>query len=285
MIRSITFPQYEPHVKRHEYATHYMFIRKYAELNGIKVSMSGRTKEIYCGSSTFFSLLIDGRQAIIDYSDHEQISGGITELPYFKFHYNRRTHGHLPNVFPVGPMLDIPRMDDYKMFFDLCNERIYSCSSDTIINCQRAYLGAKERRGYVQQLLRTHYGADADTVFTAGQQAFWNKHRSCLVAVCVPGARNDMLDRGQYEQTALGVCVIAPPVNTHLPFDMRLMPGKHYIQCRSDYSDLLEAIEWCRSNRDECRKIGSNARKLFMDNCLPHRYWEWIEQCLDQLDA
>lgn len=283
MIRAITFPQYEPHVKKHEYTTHYMFIRKYAELNGIEVNVTGKSKKVYCGSSTFFSMLIDDRQVIVDYSDHEPLSGGVTELPYFKFHYNRRTHGHLPNVFPIGPMLDIPKIKDYESFFRLCEERIYSCNTDMIISCQRAYLGAKQRRNHVQQLLKQKYDANADIAFRPGQPAFWSKHRDCLVAVCVPGARNDMMDRGHYEQTALGVCVIAPPISTHLPFDVRLMPGKHYVQCRPDYSDLIEQIEWCRENRSGCRKIGENARKLFTDNCVPARYWEWIGHCLDRI--
>lgn len=283
MISEILFPEYERHVKLHEYATHYMFVRKYAELAGIEVKISGRTDKIYCGQGTYFSVLIDDRQVLFDYSDHEPMSCSLNEAPCFKFHYNLAVHRDMAFVFPVGPMLDIVDIPMYEKFFALCDERVYSCNSDTIINCQRAWLGAKERRKRVQKMLKEKYGRLADTSFTSGQEMFWNKHRNCLLAVCVPGARNNMLDRGHYEQTALGICVVAPPIDTHLPFNRQLVAGEHFLECKPDYSDLLEIIEWTKDNRDACRIIGENAYMLFRDHCRPKNYWSWVDQCLHKI--
>ena len=283
MISEIIFPDHESHVKLHEYATHYMFVIKYAELAGIEVKKARRTDTVYCGTGTYFSMLIDGRQVIVDYSDHEPLAFPCHGLPCFKFHYNAKVHGDIPSMFPIGPMLDIAEISMYEKFFRLCDEKIYECNSDVILNCQRAWLGAKERRRHVQQLLLQKYGYNADVTFSRGQEQFWDKHRNCLVAVCVPGARNNMLDRGHYEQMALGVCVIAPPVDTHLPFNKRLIPGEHYLQCKPDYSDLLEMIEWCKSNRESCRVIGENVYALFKEHCRPKGYWSWIDQCLHKI--
>lgn len=279
MIYSIVMPAYESHVKKHEYSWHYGFIRKYAELNSIDVHIAPRNERVYCGNGTYFSMIVNEEQVIIDYSDHELLSFQ-TDLPCFKYHYSEAMHSGMPNVFPTGPMLDIPSLDRYRAFFELCTKGIYTCNGDTILNCQRAYLGARERRNKVQRMLVSAFGNDADIKVTRDQWLFWNKHSSCLAAVCVPGARNNMIDRGHYEQTALGVCVIAPPVSTTLPFGKRLEPGYHFLECMPDYSDLIEKIRWCRSNRDECRRIGSNARELFRSCCMPDKYWQWINDCL-----
>ena len=112
-----------------------------------------------------------------------------------------------------------------------------------------------------------------DTSFVPGKQVeFWNKHKNCLVAISVPGARNNMLDRGHYEQLALGVCVISPKINTLLPYRMELIPKTHYLNCADDYSDLVELINWCQRNRESCRAIGNQARQLFMNYCMPEKY-------------
>jgi hypothetical protein len=92
-----------------------------------------------------------------------------------------------------------------------------------------------------------------------------------------------MIDRGHYEQMALGVCVIAPPISTRLPYNKMLVPGEHFLQCKPDYSDLVEIIEWCRDNRSECRDIGENVYLLFKEHCRPKGYWSWIDHCLYKL--
>lgn len=45
-------------------------------------------------------------------------------------------------------------------------------------------------------------------------------------------------------------------------FDM-LVPGTHYIPINADLSNLLEKIQWCRDNDEECRQIAINARQFY----------------------
>ena len=281
MIKTLIFPERDSRVKANEYAHHYLFIKKYAELAGINVLISKHTEHVFCTDKTWFSVLIDGQQAMFDYSDHQSLTGYTATIPYFKFHYNLKLHAANKNAFPTGPMLDIQDIAGYHLFFQLCNQHFYTCNSDKILNCQLPRHRALERRKLVQQVLNKNFPDMVDTSFVPGKQVeFWNKHKNCLVAISVPGARNNMLDRGHYEQLALGVCVISPKINTLLPYRMELIPKTHYLNCADDYSDLVELINWCQRNRERCRAIGNQARQLFMNYCMPEKYWCWIEACL-----
>lgn len=42
-----------------------------------------------------------------------------------------------------------------------------------------------------------------------------------------------------------------------------LKPGVHYIQVKSDLSDLYDKIKWCRQNDKECEKIAKNAKEFY----------------------
>ena len=281
MIQEIAFPQYERNVKQVEYKLHYAFVHKYAELNSIKVNITPRTDKVFPTTHVHFSITIDGKQAIIDYSDHEPLAGQYDGIPYFKFHYNEEDHGKFKNIFPIGPALDLPNVNDYRYFFNFIEEEVYTCDSDIILNAQWPRMGALQRRSMVQQMLKANFGSNADTSFRLNdQRGFWERHKNCMVAVCVPGARNNMLDRGHYEQLAMGVCTISPNIRTSLPNFQKLVPGIHYLSCKDDYSDLIDVIEWCRENRKECINIGQNAKILFKENCMPEKYWSWVENCI-----
>ena len=105
---------------------------------------------------------------------------------------------------------------------------------------------------------------------------YWMDINKCLVSVCVPGATNNMLDRGQWQYMAFGCCTISPILPELLPFDKKLIPDVHYIRCKDDYSDLLEKIEWCKQNREKCIEIGRNAKKLFLETSTPEKIVEWV---------
>lgn len=280
-IRELRLPKPTRTVRKYEYEHHYEFIRKYAALAGINVTLCDPTPTVYCGDPVHFSMEVDGQQVLVDYSDHEALACPTTKLPTLKFHYNSSLHQAFSNVFPVGPMLDIADLDNYRAFFKLCKADLYQGQGEAILNCQRPYGNAKERRRNVQRILTQHFPRTADVRYLRNQQLhFWNKHRDCLVAVCVPGARNNMLDRGHYEQMGLGVCVISPNIPTVLPNAKQLQAGVHYIRCKDDYSDLVDLVKWCQQNRSKCREIGTKAKALFFENCTPEHYWSWVQYCL-----
>lgn len=44
--------------------------------------------------------------------------------------------------------------------------------------------------------------------------------------------------------------------------DKYLQPGKHYIEIKSDLSDLQEKVDWCRNHDAECKKIADAGRTI-----------------------
>ena len=90
-----------------------------------------------------------------------------------------------------------------------------------------------------------------------------------------------MLDRAQGQYLGFGCCTISPKIVTILSWNKPLIPGEHYIECKPDYSDLIEKIEWVRNNQIEAIKIGANAKQLFRETCIPYRQFEWIKKCLE----
>lgn len=63
-----------------------------------------------------------------------------------------------------------------------------------------------------------------------------------------------------------GCCVIkvASPLGFRQWYYDRLVPWQHYVPVAADLSDLVERIEWCRSNPDECRSIAKAGQALAM---------------------
>jgi hypothetical protein len=44
-----------------------------------------------------------------------------------------------------------------------------------------------------------------------------------------------------------------------------LIPNFHYVECKRDFSDFLEKIEWCKSHDKEAKQISQNGKR-FMEN-------------------
>lgn len=112
-------------------------------------------------------------------------------------------------------------------------------------------------------------------------EAYWRRAVGSLVTVCVPGADNHHLDRGQHQLMGLGVCTISPQLFM-APLGDRPIAGEHYVACRDDYADLVERIEWCREHREECRALGRRAREFFQTHSTPQAIWRYIAARLAQ---
>lgn len=272
-----------------------LFVAHYASLAGIDVKMVEDTDTVFMHRKVYgtgwvpakgniLSCEYNGRQIIFEYSDFPELGddwmGQYSHLPIFKFHYNHDLHGGMSNVFPIGPCMILPSdLYGFKKYYELREIFQYTCSNDVISNRQEPRRLAAERRTHVQRTLRT-YGNNLDINWKGSQLEFWKSNEHCLASVCVPGACNNMLDRGHYELLGLGVCTISPYIPTTLPQGEHLISGVHYIKCCDDYSDLIEKIEFCRANRDACQVIGHNAKQLFDTISTPTKYWEWIDQCI-----
>lgn len=240
------------------------------EACGVEYELKGTDKD------TVFYTEINEKKVLFDYSDyHRIVKNRPKDIPCFKYHYSYRTSKKQKNIFPFTPTSFI----NWPRYFELSKSIQYSAKGNLIINKQKPYGNAIERREKVLGMLKEKYSGSLSTKPDDSQEDFWRMINKCLVAVFVPGATNDMLDRGHLQYLAFGCCTIAPPIVDRLPYGKRMLPGVHYIQCASDYSDLIEKIDWCREHRDICRKIGRYAKKLFLKTSTPAKLLEWLLIC------
>jgi len=250
------------------YASHYSFF--FNLLKFLILDIELYNPEPHTGNNFIFR--IDKKCILIDYGDHHLIAKDWQDFDIqFRFHYSKKAHGNLSGVFPLTPI----SFYDWNQYTNLQNEINYTCNTNKILNNQTPGAEATQRRIKVQQMLRHKYHANLDTNIT-NKETFWKKINQCLVSVCVPGARNDILDRGQFQYMAFGACTLSPKLNIIMPYMKKPESGIHYVECASDYSNLIEKIEWCKQNRTECIEIGQNAKRLFLEICIPSAIWRWM---------
>jgi len=266
MPKIIWFPKES---KQRYYRSHYLFLKMLLvnagmTVDGYKEKRKGRG----------FIIIYENKKILIDYGDHHPIAGDWQDFDtQFRFHYSKKTHGNLSRVFPLTPI----SFYNWKRYANLQKEIEYTCNTDKVLNNQRPGAAAMERRTKIQKMLKHKYDADFDMEIT-DKETFWEKMNNCLVSVFVPGARNDILDRGQFQYMAFGACTISPTLDIELPYGRELKADVHYLSCKPDYSDLIYAIEYCKNNRDKCREIGKQAKQLFLDTSTPKKVWAWMEE-------
>ena len=92
-------------------------------------------------------------------------------------------------------------------------------------------------------------------------QSAWLGHK---FAIDIDGNSNAWANL--FTRLLLGCCVIkvaSPPGYRQWYYD-DLIAWQHYVPVRSDMSDLVEKIDWCRSNTDRCEEIAAAGRRLAM---------------------
>jgi hypothetical protein len=235
-------------------------------------------REFTIRSQTIFDCIIDKKLVRFDFSDFEKLEDkNILGCDvYFKFHY-ADSHEKYNNVFPFTPV----NFHNWEEFNELTKSIIYKADGK-VLNNQTPFGAAITRRSRVQTVLLNKYGNNL-SFDRKTQTAFFNLINEGLVSVCVPGARNNMLDRGQCQYMGLGACTISPRLNTRLSSWERLIPGTHYIECKPDYSDLIEKIEWVRHNQNAAIQIGKAAKDIFQRTSTPDRQICWINECLNKV--
>lgn len=268
--------------KDHKYnLIHFQFFIQYAKHAGITVELVESDDHVFVSNDQLtFSCLVNNKQIIIDYADHSTRSWRhlYPNVPYFKFQTNFPL---LDNTIPLGPpIVGVKKPVSEKAAvgdYDTLRHK-FNYVPGTKILCKQTPNGrAVGRRTAVHNMLINKFSADrVDINAKSAQQEFWKAHEDCLVAVCVPGATNNMVDRGHMELIGLGVCTVSPRLDTIFPWHKLLEPGVHYLQCKDDYSDLADIIRDAESNKDLCKDIGNNARKFFNKYYTPTKYWQWI---------
>ena len=281
----ILFPEYNqewdtkgngPDKYHRYYNIHYKYILNIFKYCGINIKMVNPTI-FNLRHKTAFELKINNKLVLIDFSDFEYFS--IEDISkyssVFKFHYNSKLHSTYSNVYPFSSVT----FHNWETYYTYVKKYKYTASGK-IYNQQSPAGNALERRKHVRELLSNEYGDDLVYERTSSN-IFYKNVSKCLVSICVPGARNNMLDRGQGQYMLLGGCTISPKLETVLSYNRKLEPGVHYIECKEDYSDLIEKIEYCKNNKDICLKIGQNVKELMQSTSTPEKQIEWIKKCLN----
>lgn len=205
------------------------------------------------------SFLLNEKTIMFDYQDFKTLHSNYKNADIcFKTQYTDDLM-HIKNVFSWSQI----SFFDWDYFYKLRKTIKYDASGSIILNNQRPYGNAIERRTYVQRILKNKYSTDVSTKYDLPQDAFLSNINQCLTYVHVPGYSNNMLDRAQIQMFAMGCCIITTKIPNILPNNLKPIPGEHYIKCKDDYSDLIELIEWCKDNRNACVEIGNNAKELF----------------------
>ena len=256
------------------YSTHPQYVLNLLTKGGADIEMVPATT-FDCRSTVSFDCFIDGHLCKFDFNDHEIIDRDESSKykAYFKFHYHEShdTGERSENIFPFSPV----NFHDWDLY-DKLEPIIKYKAVGKVLNNQAPAGNAIERRNHVAKLLIKNFGKNVDRL-RYPKEEFYKLINDASSIVCVPGARNNMLDRGQGQQIGFGACTISPKLNTRLSYHGMLMPGVHYVECKSDYSDLVDKVNWVTRNQKEAIKIGLNAKKLFLKTSTPQRQVEWIK--------
>lgn len=182
------------------------------------------------------------------------------------------------NVYPWSQVSFM----DWKKYEQYNTEIKYTANSNIIINAQKPYGNAKQRRIRVSSILKEKYNNNVIISPSYTQDDFFKLVNNCLVYVHVSGYSNNMIDRSHVQMFGLGCCVITTEIPNIFPNKKKPIPGVHYIKCKNDYSDVIEIIEWCKKNRNECVKIGNNAKILFEESLTPNSIGVHIKKILKE---
>lgn len=255
----------------------WLYIVHTAIESGISVTENPRLKvpcdqDPIAANMAAIELRLDGVPFVIDYGDLPY-SRWQSLLPrnrhIFKFHYtaidfNQRYRVHSFPPISFHSWNKIPT-DEYKVGdMVLCKQIAHTTWKD----CHNL-------RSLASEILVSNF-ENIDTTTTDSQEVFWGKALNCLVSVHIPGAWRHSLDRGQHQLFGLGVCTISPDIWTCIG-EQRPTPDVHYVRVKDDLSDLVDKIQWCHGSREHVKRIGDNAKKLFMRS---PQVWDYVSDKL-----
>jgi hypothetical protein len=167
---------------------------------------------------------------------------------------------------------------NWSLYDELKRGVTYNPSGCGFYKC-KVYGGAIERRMFVMDKLKNYHGLPID-YRVVDQRQYFKSFKNCRINIVVPGARNDILDRTHLQSFAFGIPVITPKLSTLLPFHKRFEPNVDFIECKPDYSDLIDLIEKYKNNKSYLDFISNNCKNKFVETCSPKAVVTWIKENL-----
>ena len=222
--------------------------------DGYKIEYRVDDSIIY-GSNTF-RVTIDSKYRIIDYSDNPLLSVNDS-ISY---------HSVGGNNIPFVPI----SFNDWSLYKYHRITTVYRGNSNIISMRQRLYGDARNRRYRARQLL-SPYNPLTNTI---DQHSYLSEISNILLAVFIPGAYTNMLDRGHLQYLMLGCPTISPIIPESL-CGHQLIPYEHYIPI-NNINDLPLTIEWCLSHKKLLLDIGHNAMAYLDTIAVNHILVDYI---------
>jgi hypothetical protein len=224
---------------------------------------------------TCFLCEINGQTFAFDFADSNEVNPIHTKYKTFKFHL---LHGDATdNLLPFPPV----SFYNWPEFFDLQKTIEYNPTKMIVSNRQRPYGNATVRRLHIQGRLKQCIPLESLhdlRIDEIEQKAFWKDVNNISLFVHVGGHHSLICDRSTLQLMGFGCGILSATIPEMLPW-YRVFNGT-YIRMRDDYSDLEEIILNSPKYYDRYKRIGDDAKELFMTTCTPEAISLWIQDCL-----
>lgn len=202
------------------------------------------------------------------------IAFGDINVKMKKYCFTKSRPIDLINNFNILLNLNTPRhwkdLDDVKKFdipFDKKNNKIIWRGTST----------GNKRVNFVEKY-QNHQNEDIDIKFSnLCQNVIDNNYILSKLSIkeqlqskfLISIEGNDVATNLKWILYSNSVVIMPKPTVCSWIMEDKLISGTHYIEIKSDYSDLEEKYKWCLNNLEECKKIAENGKK-------------YIEQFLNQ---
>lgn len=84
-------------------------------------------------------------------------------------------------------------------------------------------------------------------------------------------------------ELSMGCCILLVESKYKLWFSDSLIPYVHFVPVKSDLSNLIEQIEWCKLNDSKCKKIADNALEFYKNNLQEEHILDYFQKLLINL--
>lgn len=202
------------------------------------------------------------------------IAFGDINVKMKKYCFTKSRPIDLINNFNILLNLNTPRhwkdLDDVKKFdipFDKKNNKIIWRGTST----------GNKRVNFVEKY-QNHQNEDIDIKFSnLCQNVIDNNYILSKLSIkeqlqskfLISIEGNDVATNLKWILYSNSIVIMPKPTVCSWIMEDKLISGTHYIEIKSDYSDLEEKYKWCLNNLEECKKIAENGKK-------------YIEQFLNQ---
>ena len=202
------------------------------------------------------------------------IAFGDINVKMKKYCFTKSRPIDLINNFNILLNLNTPRhwkdLDDVKKFdipFDKKNNKIIWRGTST----------GNKRVNFVEKY-QNHQNEDIDIKFSnLCQNVIDNNYIFTHLSIkeqlqskfLISIEGNDVATNLKWILYSNSIVIMPKPTVCSWIMEDKLISGTHYIEIKSDYSDLEEKYKWCLNNLEECKKIAENGKK-------------YIEQFLNQ---